>query len=763
MATKKNKKPFRKNRSKKQKGGVRKPPGFTEYEKFRKAIESGIIENVIKTINKYKLDINETIMHDVFLFDGGPALMYAYRQEKYNVAYILLEKGADVNISDHQTGNTMLMECIEKYIKYNGNDEQDYMMNKVIELGADVNAVNKSGKTPFMIAANAAAEYNNEDTNIAHEVVELLIEKYDNIKFLIDENIADAIEKWQYYAVSGIGTWVQYIPGNGIQDWDVSNITDMSELFNNIEDFNDDISNWDVSNVTDMDQMFSDAHNFNQNIGNWNVSKVTSMMGMFGDARSFNQDIGNWDVSNVTDMNSMFTHAHNFNQDIGNWDVSNVTDMTGMFSHAYNFNQNIGNWDVSSVQSTGGMFENARSFYQNLNNWNLEIADFTDDMFLDSGLMNNDGISIDMLPQRFADEEREIEREREREREEEEFANEHRFNYEFNDEFDYQEFNRFRIGPTGTGMCYQIHNKFTKINIKKYIETINKYLIDLNEENPFFKDGKLLSIRTLENRQYIVREILRVGRIAFNEHIKDFAEPEKTNKQTNFYSVVLKFAESREYIHNRLIMIMVLSTFAYVWSSQWNDTDRSQYIYTWITDNAGAYESNPNNNISCSEGIFERVVQSLADILAKDNLNETQKEIFNIINIVLPDMGDIFQLWVNNTNNDENIKGLITKAKTENDEITKDDKDKLRKSFTEFAKNIYREHGKTEDDLMNDDIFKDYINDADDADGIDVYISYIEGGWRYRLQKRNKSKRKSKTVKKNKKQKRKTQKRKNKK
>ena len=58
---------------------------------------------------------------------------------------------------------------------------------------------------------------------------------------------------------------------------------------------------------------------------------------------------------------------------------------------------------------------------------------------------------------------------------------------------------------------------------------------------------------------------------------------------------------------------------------------------------------------------------------------------------------------------------------------------------------------------MNDNTFNDYIN------GIDELISYMEGGWRYRLQKRNKSKRKSKTVKKNKKQKRKTQKRKNKK
>ena len=37
-----------------------------------------------------------------------------------------------------------------------------------------------------------------------------------------------------------------------INNWDVSLITDMSELFFNKTNFNNDISNWDVSNVTNM-------------------------------------------------------------------------------------------------------------------------------------------------------------------------------------------------------------------------------------------------------------------------------------------------------------------------------------------------------------------------------------------------------------------------------------------------------------------------------------------------------------------------------
>ncbi|SVE05521.1 uncharacterized protein METZ01_LOCUS458375, partial [marine metagenome] len=44
-----------------------------------------------------------------------------------------------------------------------------------------------------------------------------------------------------------------------INTWDVSLITDMSDLFKLKTTFNDDISNWDVSNVINMSEMFENA------------------------------------------------------------------------------------------------------------------------------------------------------------------------------------------------------------------------------------------------------------------------------------------------------------------------------------------------------------------------------------------------------------------------------------------------------------------------------------------------------------------------
>ena len=134
--------------------------------------------------------------------------------------------------------------------------------------------------------------------------------------------------------------------------WNVSAITDMSELFKNYDTFNEPISNWDISNVTNMEAMFWGAESFNMNIDNWDTSNVTDMGNLFRHASSFNQDIGSWDTSNVTDMQAMFGWATSFNQNIGNWDTSNVTNMELMFMNASSFNQDMSSWCVLNVSHT---------------------------------------------------------------------------------------------------------------------------------------------------------------------------------------------------------------------------------------------------------------------------------------------------------------------------------------------------------------------------------------------------------------------------
>jgi surface protein len=166
-----------------------------------------------------------------------------------------------------------------------------------------------------------------------------------------------------------------------IGSWDLSSATSISQMFANATSFNQDIGSWNVSNVLNMNQVFAGASSFNQDIGSWNVSSVTNMLGMFANATSFNQDIGSWNVGNVLNMTAMFQSATSFNQDIGSWNVSNVANMTQMFSNATSFNQDISSWNVSNVTNMTSMFNTAISFNQDISSWSVSNVVFMTSMF----------------------------------------------------------------------------------------------------------------------------------------------------------------------------------------------------------------------------------------------------------------------------------------------------------------------------------------------------------------------------------------------
>ena len=158
-----------------------------------------------------------------------------------------------------------------------------------------------------------------------------------------DEDIHTAVEEWCNDPVAAMERYGE------IGTWDVSAVTDMSQLFERRESFNDDISSWDTANVTSMWRMFFKATKFNQPLGAWDTDKVQNMCEMFRGATAFNQPVEGWRTSNVLSMRAMFRGASAFNQKVESWDTSNVTDMNSMFFDALAFDQSIDGWDTSKV------------------------------------------------------------------------------------------------------------------------------------------------------------------------------------------------------------------------------------------------------------------------------------------------------------------------------------------------------------------------------------------------------------------------------
>jgi hypothetical protein len=88
-----------------------------------------------------------------------------------------------------------------------------------------------------------------------------------------------------------------------ISDWDVSNVTDMSQLFRGQDPGGP------------MEDRFQGKDFFDDDIGDWDVSKVTNMYGMFWGALTFDLNITRWDMRHVTNKSDMIDGARVMKRD----------------------------------------------------------------------------------------------------------------------------------------------------------------------------------------------------------------------------------------------------------------------------------------------------------------------------------------------------------------------------------------------------------------------------------------------------------------
>ena len=175
------------------------------------------------------------------------------------------------------------------------------------------------------------------------------------------------------YTVTITGDFPQlYINGGAaksvirrVQQWGDQKWRSMENSFAGVENFviAPNAGKPDLSLGPSLHFMFRGASTSSP-IGHWDVSMVTDMSQMFQNASRFNEDLSDWDVSSVTDFSRMFNGVPTFDQDLGDWDVSSATDLTDMF-HAVtlsreNYDSLLAGW--SAIDADEDDLQPGRSF-----------------------------------------------------------------------------------------------------------------------------------------------------------------------------------------------------------------------------------------------------------------------------------------------------------------------------------------------------------------------------------------------------------------
>ncbi len=258
---------------------------------------------------------------------------------------------------------------------------------------------NKDGKTPERANMESNLKFNEPLPMLMKTFKKAKVNPGDKSEYfnLDNDSLKKLIHHWYgnkrgFFdkVLRGLGITGPPVP---IAEWDVSQVTNMSYLFTEAKDFNENISSWNVSNVQSMAYMFYESDRFSQNINDWDVGNVRNMRGMFQRSQKFNSYLDQWDTGRVLDMRDMFKDSRKFNRNIDTWNVSNVRNMERMFENTA-YNKPLASWNVMSVVNMAGMFKDNVKFNQPLANWGSSLKSIKNlDLFLHNAKSFNQDLS----------------------------------------------------------------------------------------------------------------------------------------------------------------------------------------------------------------------------------------------------------------------------------------------------------------------------------------------------------------------------------
>ena len=335
-------------------------------------IESGKIKDINERVDKYRTDMyrDETALH-IAVFDKQLSTVKALVNaiNKWGKTPLEMSESQSISKIIQKAGGKTLVELLES------EEKAKNCKNSIWEESEKIGKNKRKNEIIFQQNAIYYDTIHNEPLwKIFIEVSDEYLEKLSPIYYIYTKKDLEKLKSGDKYKPNKRDELKALVKDESInlKDIDISLITDMSFVFSDSErkDFSG-IEDWDMSKVTNTNYMFYNAKNFNHPLNKWDMSNVSSMKGMFYEAQSFNQPLDKWDTSNVTNMSKMFHKALSFNKPIENWDVSNVRDMGGMFGETDVLNQPLNKWDTSNVTNMSEMFYKAKKFNQPLENWNV--------------------------------------------------------------------------------------------------------------------------------------------------------------------------------------------------------------------------------------------------------------------------------------------------------------------------------------------------------------------------------------------------------
>lgn len=119
-----------------------------------------------------------------------------------------------------------------------------------------------------------------------------------------------------------------------LNDLDISNVKELSYLFETVKVKSVDMNEWDVSHIKDIHGLFWCNRNIEEVfISDWNTSNIESFYGVFYSCENLKKlDLSNWKFDNCKEIDLMFANCINLDVSFANnWDIKDNVNMGDAF------------------------------------------------------------------------------------------------------------------------------------------------------------------------------------------------------------------------------------------------------------------------------------------------------------------------------------------------------------------------------------------------------------------------------------------------